>query len=173
MGQKRPKRPWLRPRKVPPSKGASLCQKATFPRRLAQKTFPEPPCRFGTGRHDRATGHGLLAVGGPILGWTYQTGSKRLGIVDLFACEIVTLCRVGAIVDFVPRLITAVDGLTRFGTPTMSGYGRSRLRRIATAQVRSAVVDGAGACILAALSSHHSSASVATVAGPSVSSASI
>jgi hypothetical protein len=29
--------------------------------------------------------------------WAYQTASKRLGVVDLFACEISTLCRVGTI----------------------------------------------------------------------------
>src|ERR1700680_1689200 len=27
------------------------------------------------------------------LAWTYQSGSGRLGIVDLFGCEIVTICR--------------------------------------------------------------------------------
>jgi hypothetical protein len=45
------------------------------------------------------------AVGGGVLAWTYQTGSARLGVVDLFACEIATLCRVAAVVDMVPRYI--------------------------------------------------------------------
>ncbi len=40
-----------------------------------------------------------------MLAWTYQTGSARLGVVDLFACEIATLCRVAAVVDMVPRYI--------------------------------------------------------------------
>lgn len=35
-----------------------------------------------------------LAIFGVILSWAYQKGSNRLGIVDLFACEIDTLCRV-------------------------------------------------------------------------------
>ncbi len=43
------------------------------------------------------------AVGCGVLTWTYQTGSARLGVVDLFACEIATLCRVAAVVDMVPR----------------------------------------------------------------------
>jgi len=35
----------------------------------------------------------LAAVGG-IFSWCYQTGSGRLGIVDIFACEMTTLCRI-------------------------------------------------------------------------------
>ena len=46
---------------------------------------------------------GALACG--LLAWTYQTGSARLGVVDLFACEIATLCRVAAVTDMVPRFI--------------------------------------------------------------------
>jgi hypothetical protein len=53
----------------------------------------------------------VLLAGGWVLAWTYQTGSKRLGVVDLFACEIVTLCRVGTIVDLVPKLIAAHEKL--------------------------------------------------------------
>ena len=45
------------------------------------------------------------AVGCGLLAWTYQTGSARLGVVDLFACEIATLCRVAAVTDMVPRYI--------------------------------------------------------------------
>jgi hypothetical protein len=45
------------------------------------------------------------AVGCGILAWTYQTGSARLGVVDLFACEIATLCRVVAVCDMVPHHI--------------------------------------------------------------------
>jgi hypothetical protein len=54
----------------------------------------------------------VLLASGWIMAWVYQTGSKRLGVVDLFACEIVTLCRVGTIMDVVPRLITAHQNLT-------------------------------------------------------------
>lgn len=54
----------------------------------------------------------VLLASGWIMAWVYQTGSKRLGVVDLFACEIVTLCRVGTIMDVVPRLIMAHQALT-------------------------------------------------------------
>jgi len=47
----------------------------------------------------------ICAVGGGVLVWTYQTGSARLGVVDLFACEIATLCRVGAVVEMVQRYV--------------------------------------------------------------------
>ncbi len=47
----------------------------------------------------------ICILGGGVLAWTYQTGSARLGVVDLFACEIATLCRVGAVVDMVPRYV--------------------------------------------------------------------
>jgi hypothetical protein len=46
-----------------------------------------------------------LAVLGAVLAWAYQAGSARLGIVDLFACEIGTLCRVLTVVDTVSRYV--------------------------------------------------------------------
>jgi hypothetical protein len=52
------------------------------------------------------------AAGCGVLAWTYQSGSVRLGVVDLFASEIATLCRVAAISDMVPRYI----GLFRTGS---------------------------------------------------------
>jgi hypothetical protein len=42
-----------------------------------------------------------FAVFGAVLTWAYQVGSARLGVVDLFACEIDTLCRVITVVDMV------------------------------------------------------------------------
>jgi hypothetical protein len=39
----------------------------------------------------------IVPISGAIVAWTYLTASKRLGVVDLFACEIATLCRVGTI----------------------------------------------------------------------------
>jgi hypothetical protein len=45
-----------------------------------------------------------LVIFGTILGWAYQRGSNRLGIVDLFACEIDTLCRVVTIIEMVRNL---------------------------------------------------------------------
>jgi hypothetical protein len=44
-----------------------------------------------------------FAVFGAVLTWAYQVGSARLGVVDLFACEIDTLCRVITVVDMVPN----------------------------------------------------------------------
>jgi hypothetical protein len=35
-----------------------------------------------------------------VLSWAYQTGSRRIGSVDLFACEISAICRVCLVVDF-------------------------------------------------------------------------
>jgi len=43
----------------------------------------------------------MLGVLGAVLTWAYQAGSARLGVVDLFACEISTLCRVASVVDTV------------------------------------------------------------------------
>jgi hypothetical protein len=34
-----------------------------------------------------------------VLNWTYQTGSKSLGVIDLFACEIRAIARIGLIAD--------------------------------------------------------------------------
>ncbi len=47
----------------------------------------------------------ILATGFGIITWTYQTGGVRLGIVDLFACEITTICRVMGIVELAPRYV--------------------------------------------------------------------
>ncbi|MBV9826881.1 MAG: hypothetical protein JO001_14570 [Alphaproteobacteria bacterium] len=57
------------------------------------------------------------AAGCGVLVWTYQTGSARLGVVDLFACEIATLCRVAAVIDMVPRYI----GMYRSGGTPLPG----------------------------------------------------
>ena len=43
---------------------------------------------------------GLAAVAGAILSWIYQTGSYRLGAVDLFGCEISAICRICIVVEF-------------------------------------------------------------------------
>jgi hypothetical protein len=64
---------------------------------------------------------GLAAVGSGVLAWAYQAGSRRLGVVDLFACEIVTLCRVGTIVDIIPNLID------KYGTIGLIGQNMTSL----------------------------------------------
>jgi hypothetical protein len=47
----------------------------------------------------------VWAIGCGLLAWAYQTGSARLGVVDLFACEIATLCRVTVVVDAVQHFV--------------------------------------------------------------------
>jgi uncharacterized membrane protein (DUF485 family) len=46
-----------------------------------------------------ATIGALVGVGAVVVAWVYRTASVRLGVFDLFASEITTLCRVGTIVD--------------------------------------------------------------------------
>jgi hypothetical protein len=47
----------------------------------------------------------VLAALGVVVAWAYQVGSARLGVVDLFASEISTVCRVITIVGTVDRYI--------------------------------------------------------------------
>lgn len=42
-----------------------------------------------------------------VIAWCYKTGSARLGMLDLFACEITTLCRICVINDLTNSCITA------------------------------------------------------------------
>jgi hypothetical protein len=51
----------------------------------------------------------VLGVLGAVLAWAYQSGSARLGVVDLFACEISTLCRVATVVDTARRYTGKFD----------------------------------------------------------------
>jgi hypothetical protein len=57
------------------------------------------------------------AIGCGVLAWTYQVGSARLGVVDLFACEIATLCRVVAVTDMVHRYIDLFENGPQAGRP--------------------------------------------------------
>jgi hypothetical protein len=59
----------------------------------------------------------MLGIFGAVLAWAYQAGSARLGIVDLFACEIDTLCRVALVADSVARSI----GTFQHGLPGRNG----------------------------------------------------
>jgi len=65
----------------------------------------------------------VLGVFGAVLAWAYQAGSARLGIVDLFACEIDTLCRVATVVDSVRRQIEVFQ----HGSPRRGAVGNSEL----------------------------------------------
>jgi hypothetical protein len=69
----------------------------------------------------------VLAVFGAVLAWAYQVGSARLGVVDLFACEISTLCRVTTIADTVRRYVHKFEQ----GPPAEPG---ARGPRVAAAQ---------------------------------------
>jgi hypothetical protein len=55
-----------------------------------------------------------LVLLGAVLAWAYQVGSARLGVVDLFACEIDTLCRVVTVTG------TADTLAHRFGTTNIT-----------------------------------------------------
>jgi hypothetical protein len=46
-----------------------------------------------------------VPVYGAIAAWAYLNAATRLGVVDLFACEISTLCRVGTIIDIGKRYV--------------------------------------------------------------------
>jgi hypothetical protein len=52
-------------------------------------------------------GFWTLAAG--ILAWCYQSGNVRLGIVDLFACEMTTLCRVCTIIGLTKNCTSAFE----------------------------------------------------------------
>jgi hypothetical protein len=50
-----------------------------------------------------------VAIVGAVLAWAYQAGSARLGVVDLFACEVSTLCRIMSVLDTVRRMTDNFD----------------------------------------------------------------
>jgi hypothetical protein len=75
----------------------------------------------GSGEHTHTSGENVsdvlmpfhisavLAGFGGIIAWCYQIGSARLGIVDLFACEITTVCRICSISGLVHTCIAAYE----------------------------------------------------------------
>ena len=60
----------------------------------------------------------VLSVVGAILAWAYLAGSARLGVVDLFACEISTICKVVTVIDAIQRHV----GRFRQGPPSDPGH---------------------------------------------------
>ena len=50
-----------------------------------------------------------VGIAGLIIGWAYKAASIRLGIIDLFGCEIGTLCRVGTVLDVGTRYVCAYE----------------------------------------------------------------
>ncbi len=77
----------------------------------------------------------VLALVGAIVAWAYQVGSARLGVVDLFACEISTLCRVSAALDSVLQRVEAFEkGPVAETVPTPApGLVRSLVHALAPA----------------------------------------
>jgi len=63
----------------------------------------------------------LLGAAGGILVWVYRTAAMRLGVVDLFASEIMTLCRVGTAMDF------GVASVERWKEKRKSHHAKSQL----------------------------------------------
>jgi hypothetical protein len=57
---------------------------------------------------------GLLTVAGGIVSWAYQAANTRFGVVDIFAAEIATLCRVAAVSEFIPHYIELYDKQRQF-----------------------------------------------------------
>ena len=51
-----------------------------------------------------------VGIAGLIISWAYTAASTRLGIIDLFGCEIGTLCRVGTIFDIGTFYVRAYEG---------------------------------------------------------------
>jgi hypothetical protein len=64
-----------------------------------------PKNYLNAARHTLTSFAPVLAIVIGVLSWAYQVGSARLGVVDLFACEISTLCRVAAVNDTVQRQV--------------------------------------------------------------------
>jgi hypothetical protein len=52
----------------------------------------------------------LLGIALGVIGWAYQSANTRFGVVDIFAAEIATLCRVAAVAEFIPNYIRGYNG---------------------------------------------------------------
>ena len=70
---------------------------------------------------------GIIATATAALSWTYQSGSRRLGAVDLFASEISAICRVCLIVDFAKISVASLEaprGAEPANAPADAYFGR-------------------------------------------------
>jgi hypothetical protein len=63
----------------------------------------------------------LTAAAAVVLAWTYQSGSRRIGAVDLFACEISVICRVMAIADYATVCVKQARRESRAATHSIGG----------------------------------------------------
>jgi hypothetical protein len=70
----------------------------------------------------------VFAAFAAICAWAYKAAGTRLGVVDLFACEISTLCRVATVLDVVHRLIERVQGPSPVRKPGASAASPSATR---------------------------------------------
>jgi len=51
----------------------------------------------------------IVAAGCSVSAWCYVTGSSRLGVVDLFSCEIATICKAITITETVANMVEMLD----------------------------------------------------------------
>ena len=49
-----------------------------------------------------------------VIGWAYQAANSRFGVADLFAAEIVTICRVAAVADMMAHYVKLFDASAKF-----------------------------------------------------------
>jgi hypothetical protein len=60
----------------------------------------------------------LIAAILAIVAWAFQSANVRFGAADIFASEILTLCRIARVIDFIQRLL---DGYKPGGKPISPG----------------------------------------------------
>lgn len=60
---------------------------------------------FGLQSPQATIGLGLITAAITTFNWVYQAANRRLGVVDLFATEIVSLCKVCLVTDFAKKSI--------------------------------------------------------------------
>jgi hypothetical protein len=51
----------------------------------------------------------LFTIAAGVIGWAYQSANTRFGVVDIFAAEIATLCRVAVVGDFMPKYVALFE----------------------------------------------------------------
>jgi hypothetical protein len=70
----------------------------------------------------RVIGSALATAAVTAISWAYQTGSRRLGAVDVFGCEITAICRVSLIVDFAQKSVSLLSILSNKGKDWSSKF---------------------------------------------------
>lgn len=66
-----------------------------------------------------------ITICGGIMAWTYLSAATRLGVVDLFGCEIRTLCRVSTAFDIGKLYVARYDGKVIDNQPPQSNGFKS------------------------------------------------